>query len=234
MQAVILAGGLATRLRPITERVPKSLVRIHDKPFLQYQLERLKDEDVTDIILCIGYLGDQIVEYFGDGRKYGVNITYSYDGDHLLGTAGSLKKAESFLCEEFFLTYGDSYLFIDYPAVMSWFNKFDKQGLMVVYKNCDQYDKSNVSIEGDLVKSYSKTNKTKDMIYIDYGASILRREVLNLVPEGEVYSLEELFAQLIEQQQLLAYEVKERFYQIGSIDGIEEFKKYISRSGGKV
>jgi NDP-sugar pyrophosphorylase family protein len=233
VQAVILAGGLATRLRPITERIPKSLIQIHGKPFLQYQLERLRDEGVADIILCVGYLGDQIVEYFGDGRKYGVNITYSYDGKHLLGTAGSLKKAEKFLCEEFFLTYGDSYLFIDYPAVMSWFKKFDKQGLMLVYKNWDQYDKSNVSIEGALVKSYSKTNKTKDMIYIDYGASILRRETLQLVPDGEVYSLEELFAQLIEQQQLLAYEVKERFYQIGSIDGIEEFKQYISRSGGK-
>ena len=99
--------------------------------------------------------------------------------------------------------------------------------------NYDQYDKSNVSIEDDLVKSYSKTNKTKDMIYIDYGASILRRDVLNLVPEGEVCSLDELFVQLIEQQQFLAYEVKERFYQIGSIDGIEEFKQYISQSGGK-
>jgi NDP-sugar pyrophosphorylase family protein len=233
VQAVILAGGLATRLRPITERVPKSLIQIHDKPFLQYQLERLKDEGVTDIVLCVGYLGDRIVEYFGDGRKYGVNITYSNDGDHLLGTGGALKKAWKYLRKEFFLTYGDSYLFIDYPTVMSWFKKLDKQGLMVVYKNYDQYDKSNVSIEGNLVKSYSKTNKTKGMIYIDYGASILRRDVLNLVPEGAVCSLEELFAQLIEQQQLLAYEVKERFYQIGSVDGIEEFKQYISRLGGK-
>ena len=233
MQAVILAGGLATRLRPITEHIPKSLIQICDKPFLQHQLERLKDGGVTDIVLCIGYLGDQIVEYFGDGRKYGVNITYSYDGNHLLGTAGALKKAEEYLYEEFFLTYGDSYLFIDYQTAMSWFKQFGKQGLMVVYKNYDQYDKSNVSIEGNLVKSYSKTNRTKDMIYIDYGASILRQEVLNLVPKGGVYSLEELFTQLVQQQQLLAYEVKERFYQVGSIDGIEEFKQYISKWGGK-
>lgn len=233
MQAVILAGGLATRLRPITERIPKSLIQIYDKPFLQYQLDRLRDEGITDIVLCVGYLGDQIVAYFGDGHKYGVNINYSYDGDQLLGTGGALKKAEEYLYEEFFLTYGDSYLSIDYQTVMSWFKQFGKQGLMVVYKNYDQYDKSNVSIEGNLVKSYSKTNKTKDMIYIDYGASILRRDVLNLVPEGEVCSLEELFAQLIEQQQLLAYEVKERFYQIGSIDGLEEFKQYISQWGGK-
>ena len=233
MQAVILAGGLATRLRPITERIPKSLIQIHGKPFLQYQLDRLRNEGVTDIVLCIGYLGDQIVEYFGDGSKYGVSIAYSYDGDHLLGTAGALKKAEKYLCEEFFLTYGDSYLSIDYRTVMFWFKQFGKQGLMVVYKNYNQYDKSNLSIEGNLVKSYSKTNKTKDMIYIDYGASILRRDVLNLVPEGEVCSLDELFVQLIEQQQFLAYEVKERFYQIGSIDGIEEFKQYISQSGGK-
>jgi len=233
VQAVILAGGLATRLRPITEHIPKSLIQIYDKPFLQYQLDRLRNEGVTDIVLCIGYLGDQIVEYFGDGRKYGVNITYSCDGDYLLGTGGALKKAGEYLREEFFLTYGDSYLFIDYQTVMSWFKQFGKQGLMVVYKNYDQYDKSNVSVKGNLVKSYSKINKTKDMIYIDYGASILRREVLNLIPEGEIYPLEELFRQLIERQQLLAYEVKKRFYQVGSIDGIEEFKQYISRSGGK-
>lgn len=233
MQAVILAGGLATRLRPITERIPKSLIQIHGKPFLQYQLDRLRQEGITDIVLCVGYLGEQIVAYFGDGHQYGMNINYSYDGKHLLGTGGALKKAEEYLCEEFFLTYGDSYLFIDYKTVMSWFKKFDKQGLMVVYQNYDQYDKSNVSIEGNLVKSYSKTNQTRDMIYIDYGASILRREVLNIIPEGEIYPLEELFRQLIGRQQLLAYEVKERFYQIGSTDGIEGFKQYISRLGGK-
>ncbi len=233
VQAVILAGGLATRLRPITEHIPKSLIQIHDKPFLQYQLDRLRNEGVTDIILCIGHLGDQIVEYFGDGHKYGVNITYSYDGDRLLGTAGALKKAERYLYKDFFLTYGDSYLFIDYRTVMSWFKQFDKQGLMVIYKNYDRYDKSNVSIESNLVKSYSKAHKTKDMIYIDYGASILRRKVLNLIPAGEIFSLEKLFAQLIEQKQLLAYLVKERFYQVGSIDGIEEFKQYISQWEGR-
>jgi NDP-sugar pyrophosphorylase family protein len=228
MQVAILAGGLATRLGPLTKETPKSLINIRGKPFLQYQLEFLKKGNIRDIVLCIGYLGEQIEKYFGDGMEFGIGIKYSYDGDKLLGTAGALKNAERWLEDEFVVMYGDSYLFLDFPAVASYFRKFDKLGLMVVYKNTDRYDKSNVVIDGNLVKEYNKKVKSKDMVHIDYGASILRKEALKLVPQNQPYSLEELFSQLIDRKQLLAYEVGRRFYQIGSLEGLHEFEKYIS------
>jgi len=227
VQVVILAGGLATRLRPITEKIPKSLIEIQGKPFLEYQINLLKADGVKDILLCLGYLGEQIEERFGNGSKYGVNIKYIYDGKKLLGTAGALKKANKLLQEEFFLMYGDSYLPLNYLNIMSWYKKNDKLGLMVVFKNHDQYDKSNVSVEGNLVKSYSKINKMPDMVYIDYGASILKKDTLSFIPEDEIFPLENLFIHLIAQRQLLAYEVTERFYEIGSVKGIDEFRRYI-------
>lgn len=228
MQVAVLAGGLATRLGPLTEATPKSLLNIRGKPFLQYQLEFLKRGGVEDVVLCIGHLGENIEKYFGDGSEFGINIKYSYDGDKLLGTAGALKNAEKLLENEFVVMYGDSYLFLDFPAVASYFRKFDKLGLMVVYKNTDRYDKSNVVIDGNLVKEYNKNVRTEDMVYIDYGASILRKEALKLIPQNQPYSLEELFCQLIDRKQLLAYEVGRRFYQIGSLKGLHEFERYIS------
>lgn len=228
MQVAILAGGHATRLRPLTKEIPKSMIMIQGRPFLEYQLELLKRGGVKDVVLCIGYLGEQIKKHFGRGRRFGVNIKYSYDGDKLLGTAGALKNAERLLENEFVVTYGDSYLFLDLFTTISYFRRFDKLGLMTVYKNYDQYDTSNVVVDGNLVKKYNKRGKTKDMVYIDYGASVLRKSALELVPPNRVYSLEELFNQMIGQEELLAYEVNKRFYQIGSPEGLAEFQEYIS------
>ena len=230
MQLVILAGGQATRLRPLTDKVPKSLVAVNEKPFLEYQLDFLEKSGVIDIVLCIGYLGEEIERYFGNGERFGVNLKHSYEKEQLLGTAGALKNAKQLLRDQFFVMYGDSYVFLDFPIVMSYFNKFDKLGLMVVYKNYDRYDRSNVVVEGNTVRQYSKREKAEGMVYIDYGVSLLRKKALELVPRNQAYSLEKLFAQLIEQRELLAYEVKERFYQIGSPDGLNEFRKYISQS----
>lgn len=228
MQVAILAGGMATRLRPLTEAAPKSLIRIRGKPFLEYQLDSLKQSGVQDVVLCLGYLGEQIEGYFGAGKQFGVSISYSYDGERLLGTGGALKNAEGLFEDKFFVMYGDSYLSLDFAAVKSYFNDRDKLGLMVVYKNYERYDRSNAVIEGNLVKKYSKKEKTPDMVYIDYGTSMLRKEALALVPPAEVFPLEELFTELIKREELLAYEVSERFYQIGTPEGLEEFKEYIA------
>lgn len=227
MQIAILTGGLATRLQPLTEKIPKSMIMIEGKPFLQYQLEFLKKGDITDIVLCVGYLSEQIKTYFGDGKRFGVNIKYSRESERLLGTGGALKNAETLLEKEFFVMYGDSYLFLNFEAVMLHFQKFNKPALMVVYKNFDKYDKSNAAVEKGMVKKYDKKHKTNDMVYIDYGVSILRKKVLDMVPENQVYSLEELFTTLIKQNEMLAFETKKRFYEIGSYSGLEEFKKYV-------
>jgi MurNAc alpha-1-phosphate uridylyltransferase len=229
MQMVILAGGLATRLRPLTSNIPKSLLKISGRPFLEYQLELLKDYEIREIVLCLGYKGEQIRKYFGDGKKFGVNISYSFDGEKLLGTAGALKKAGKLLDEKFFLLYGDSYLPFDYQKIEEFFNGSDKLSLMVVYKNQNRFDKSNVVIEDQLVKVYNKNFKGANLEYIDAGLSILRKEVLHLVPEDESYDLQGLYKILISQEEMLAYEVKQRFYEIGSFEGLQEFKDLVEK-----
>jgi NDP-sugar pyrophosphorylase family protein len=226
MQVAILTGGLATRLGDLTRNQPKSMLKIRGKIFLEYQLEMLKRADIKDIVLCIGHMGEQIERQFGNGRNYGVNIRYSLE-DKLLGTAGALKKAEDLLNEVFFTMYGDSYLFLDFTEVIRYFQSQNKLALMTVYKNYDRYDRSNTVVEGSLVKNFSKKERTENMVYIEYGANILNKEAFRMIPENQFYSLDDLFPHLIEMDELLAFEVKERFYEIGSPQGVKEFEEYI-------
>lgn len=229
MQVAILAGGLATRLGALTRLQPKSLVRIEGKPFLEYQLKFLRKAGARDIVLCLGHLGEQIESYFGDGARFGVSIKYSHE-PRLLGTAGALKKAAPLLQDVFFTLYGDSYLFLDFALALSYFRSQDRLALMTVYKNLDRYDRSNTAVEAGLVKKFSKRERTEDMVYIEYGANIFRKKVLELVPAEEPYSLDDLFPRLIEGGELLAFEVKERFYEIGSTQGLKEFSESVRRA----
>lgn len=229
MQMVILAGGLATRMRPLTSKLPKPMLQIKGRPFLEYQLELLKEYEIKDILLCVGYKGELIKDHFGDGRKFGVNLSYSFDGDKLLGTAGALKKAYKLLNETFFLMYGDSYLPYDYQEIERHFRDSVKLSLMVAYKNQNRFDKSNILINEGLIKLYDKTLQGENLDYIDAGLSILKKEVLNLVPDDEPYDLEELYRTLISEEEMSAFEVKQRFYQIGSFEGLEEFKNLVEK-----
>jgi NDP-sugar pyrophosphorylase family protein len=226
MQVAILAGGLATRLGDLTKNQPKSMLQIDGKPFLAYQLEFLRRAGVEDIILCIGHLGEQIEKHFGRGRTYGVNIRYSYD-DKPLGTAGTLRQAEKLLDDPFFIIYGDSYVHLDFGYVMSQFNSQNKLALMTVFKNHNRYDGSNTEIEGNMVKKFSKKEKTSRMVYVEYGVDVFRREVLKMVPANVFYSLDDLFPRLISQEELIAFKVNERFYEIGSLQGLKEFEQFV-------
>lgn len=205
------------------------MVKVRGKPFLEHQLELLREGGIRNVLLCIGHMGEQIEKHFGNGRGYGVNIKYSFE-DKLLGTAGALKKAEALLGEVFFTLYGDSYLFLNFSLTMSFFESQNKLALMTVYKNYDRYDRSNTVVEGNLVKKFSKQEKTEDMVCIEYGANIFRKEALEFVPENQFYSLDDLFLRLIEMRQLLAFEVKERFYETGSPQGLKEFEKYMQEA----
>ncbi len=227
MQAVIFAGGLATRLGEVTRKIPKSMVTIAGRPFLEYQLEFLKENRIDDVVLCVGHLGEQIESYFGDGSKYGIRMRYSYEQGQLLGTGGALKNSAALLDDVFFTLYGDSYVSLDFPAVMSFFRKFDKLALMTIFKNYGRYDKSNIAVGGDLVRQYGSAGPEKELIYIDYGVSLFRKEALDMVPAGVPSALGDLFHQLIENKQLLAYEADQRFYQIGSHEGLQEFRELI-------
>jgi len=226
MQAVILAGGLATRLGELTKNTPKSLIEIEGQPFLGHQLTLLRNNGIRNVVLAIGHFGEQIRERFGDGAEYGVKIQYSVEKD-LLGTAGAIKNAAPLLEDEFFVLYGDSYLCLDYMQVYKFFKQHQRLALMTVYQNFDLYDRSNTSINGTLVVAYDKKNTNHDMAYIDYGLNLFRKKVLELIPVNTVYSLEAVFQQLIQQQQLLAYVVKERFYEIGSLTGLKECATFI-------
>jgi MurNAc alpha-1-phosphate uridylyltransferase len=227
MQAAILAGGLATRLGSITKNQPKSLVPIKGKMFLEYQLEFLADGGVKDIVLCLGHLGKMIPQHLGNGNRYGLHLEYSFE-EKPLGTAGALKKAETFLEDSFFTLYGDSYLTLDFYQVLSMLKSTNKLGAMTVFKNHDRYERSNTAIKGNLVSRYSKNCRTQDMVYIDYGVNALKKEVLKMVPKDRFYSLEDLFIRLIGMKELLAFEVKERFYEIGSLRGLQEFEQYVA------
>ncbi len=229
MQIVILAGGLGTRLRPLTERLPKCLVPVNGRPFLEYQLELLSRRGVRDIVLCVGYLGQAVLEHLGRGHRLGVNVVYSWERDGLLGTAGALKQAEPLLEPEFFVTYGDSYLLLDYRDIMRRFRESSALGLMAVYRNYDRLELSNVVVRDGLVAAYDKTTRLPGMVHINEGLSVLRRRALRLIPDGEPVSQEEFYQALIARGELLAYETQQRFYEVGSLRGIEEFQQTIAQ-----
>lgn len=220
---VILCGGLATRLGDLAKTIPKSMMDIEGKPFLEHQIENLKKHSIKDIVLCAGHLSEKIEEYFGDGSKFGINIQYSYDGDKPLGPIGAVKNAEPLLEDEFFIMYGDSYLSVDFQKAYSFFNQNDKQGLMVVYKNNDKYDKSNLKIKNNMVASYGEEGSD----YIDYGTSLLNKKTLDIIPKNTMCSTGEFFKKLIKDQELLAFETKERFYHIGNPEALEELRSFI-------
>ncbi len=228
MQIAILAGGLATRLHPLTERIPKSMVEIKGKPFLQYQIELLRRHDVRDIVLCVGHLANQIRAYFGNGQRFGVHIAYSDEGEQCLGTAGALKFAEGLLADEFFVLFGDSYLLLDYRAIMEYFLAWDKLGLMMVYRNENRHDSSDVLIEEGFVAAYDKENPMPGVVYINEGLSVLRRQALAMISSEQPLSLQTFFKMLITQRQLLALETKQRFYEVGSFAGLQEFERLVA------
>ena len=229
MQVVILAGGLGTRLRPLTERIPKCLAPVNGRPFLEYQLEMLGRRGVRDVVLCVGYLADQVLEYFGDGLRLGVHIQYSWERDGLRGTAGALKNAEPLLAPEFFVTYGDSYLLLDYRDIMRRFRDGGALGMMVVYRNFDRLEQSNVILEDGRVAAYDKHTRLPGMVYVNAGLSVLRRRALRLVPEAEAVAEDELYRALIARGELAACETQQRFYEIGSRAGLEEFERRVAQ-----
>lgn len=225
MQTVILAGGLATRLGPLTEKVPKSMIMVGDRPFLEHQLELLRQNGISDIVLCVGHLSEMIRNYFGDGNRLGVTIRYSDEGENLLGTGGALKKAEPLLEDRFFVLYGDSYLMYDYQAISSYSSKFPDFCVMVVYRNDNLYDNSNLNVQDGLVSAYDKANPDGKLVYIDAGLSLLKKEWLTQIPSHRPSSLEELYRKIIDSRKMLAYQTEQRFYEIGSPRGLRELRE---------
>lgn len=223
----ILAGGLATRLRPLTEKIPKLLIEVAGEPFFSHQLRLLKKNGLTKIVLCVGHLGEMIVEQYGNGEKWGVQIDYSFDGDKLLGTGGALIRALPKLGESFYVLYGDSYLPIDYQAVGRAFAHSNKLGCMTVFENHEAYDASNVWFEDGIIRLYSKTEKPSQMHHIDYGLSVFSAAAFEHYPRSKTVDLASIQTELSQRNELFGYEIKERFYEIGSLAGLKELDQLL-------
>jgi NDP-sugar pyrophosphorylase family protein len=229
LPVAILAGGLAARLRPITETIPKALVEIAGEPFLAHQLRLLARAGYRRVVLCVGYRAEQIREFAGDGARFGVEIAYSSDGPQLLGTAGAIRRALPLLGAAFAVVYGDSYLTCDYAAAERVFRDSGKLGLMTVYRNEGQFDTSNVEFTGGSIVAYDKANRMPAMRYIDYGLGMFRSSAFDAVPEDRPSDLAALYQELLRRQELAAWESPDRFYEIGSPEGIRDLAEFLSR-----
>jgi len=225
----ILAGGLATRLRPITEKIPKSLVPVAGEPFLAHQLRLLHSQGLRKAVLCVGYLGEMIEKDFGDGSAFGIELRYSFDGPKLLGTGGALRQALPMLGGEFMVLYGDSYLPIDYASVLASFHASGQPGLMTVFRNEGAWDTSNVHFEDGRIVRYDKKDRVPAMRHIDYGLGVFRASVFAERPEGKAFDLADVQRGLVAKGALAGHEVFQRFYEVGSHSGLAELETILRR-----
>ncbi|HVF71477.1 MAG TPA: nucleotidyltransferase family protein [Chthoniobacterales bacterium] len=223
----ILAGGMGTRLRPITEQIPKALVTVAGEAFLAHQLRLLERAGVRRVIMCVGYRGEMIESQFGDGERFGIELSYSYDGPKFLGTGGAIRKALDSLGQHFLVLYGDSYLPIDYAAPAKAFRASGKLGLMTVFRNEGRWDKSNVCFEDDGIMRYDKKEVLPEMKHIDYGLGLFHSEAFSAWRRDEAFDLADVYRDLVANGQLAGYEVTQRFYEIGSPAGLAELDSFL-------
>jgi NDP-sugar pyrophosphorylase family protein len=231
LTVAILAGGRATRLGPLTQNLPKSLLELNGEPFAIHQLRLLHAKGIRRVVLCVGHLGTLIQRTLGDGNALGLQVDYSFDGAALLGTAGAIKNALPKLGDAFFVMYGDSYLPCDYAAIAQAFESSHKLGMMTVFHNEGKWDTSNVEFDGKEILAYSKINRTSRMRYIDYGLGVFRGQAFARLPAGEPSDLTEVYTDLLHRKQLAAFEVHERFYEIGSPTGLRETEQFLAAQG---
>ena len=228
LPVAILAGGLATRLYPSTRSIPKSLLEVAGKPFIEWQLEYLKNQGIAQVVLCLGYLGEQIQGYLGTGERYGLQLLYSFDGPSPLGTGGALKRALPLLGDAFFVLYGDSYLPISFQDIEQAYDHRPSPALMTIFKNKNQWDRSNVWFKNGLLLEYNKDEPTPAMNYIDYGLSIINASGLSDYANVEPFDLSTFYHHCSLQGALQGHEVFSRFYEIGTHKGWHETGVFLS------
>jgi NDP-sugar pyrophosphorylase family protein len=218
----LLAGGLATRMRPLTEKVPKSMLKVAGEPFIAHQLRLFAQKGVKRVVLCTGYLGEMVEAFVGDGGRFGLSVAYSPDGSIMRGTGGALRQALPLLGGKFMVIYGDSWLDTDYDAVVDAFRASCKPALMTVFRNENAWDASNVEFAGGVIRNYDKRARTPAMHHIDWGLGLLRTEAFAGWARASAFDLADLYGGLVSKGQLAGYEVRERFYEIGSPASLQE------------
>jgi NDP-sugar pyrophosphorylase family protein len=234
LPVAILAGGLATRLRPVTETIPKSLVEVAGRPFGEHQLDWLRSQGIDRVVFSVAYRGEMIREALGDGRRWNLSIDYVFDGELLLGTGGALKRALPVLGDAFFVLYGDSLLTCDLAAIERTFVASGRSGLMTVFRNDDRWDRSNVQFEeGRLIRyDKDKARQAPEMRHIDYGLGVLTARALAPFPADRPFDLAPVYQLLLAAGELAAVEVTDRFYEIGSPEGLEETRAFLAAKAG--
>jgi NDP-sugar pyrophosphorylase family protein len=232
LPVAILAGGLATRLGSLTRQTPKCLLEVAGRPFIHHQLRQLRGQGVTKVVLCLGYLGERVVEAVGDGSAFGLEVACSFDGPELRGTAGAIRRALPMLGEAFFVLYGDSWLECRYADVQAAFEAAGKRALMTVFRNEGRWDTSNVEFRDGRILAYDKVDRTPAMQYIDYGLGVLSRRAMEVVPESGSCDLATVYQQMLRRGELAGFEVSERFYEIGSVAGLEETRAHLAGRDG--
>lgn len=223
----LLAGGMATRLGPLALATPKSMMPVAGEPFIAHQLRLLAREGVTRVTICLGHLGDQILDFVGDGARFGCQVTYSPDGPRALGTGGALAKALPLLGEAFFVMYGDSYLPIALAPVWEAFRAQARPGLMTVFRNDGRWDRSNVDFSNGVIRCYDKARPTASMRHIDYGLGLLTPGAMAGRSADQAWDLADLYGDMARAGQLAAYEAHTRFYEIGSPSGLAQTSDFL-------
>lgn len=223
----ILAGGLATRMRPLTDRVAKCMLDVAGQPFIAHQLRLVRREGVERVVLCVGYLAEQIKDYVGDGREFGIQVLYSFEDPQLLSTGGALKQALPLLSDPFLIMYGDTYLDVRFAPIIAAFERWGKDALMTVYRNEGRWDTSNIEFVDGAIRHYDKQNRTAVMQHIDYGLAMLKAAVFNVFPANEPFDLMLVYQRLLERGELAGYEVHQRFYEIGTPEGLADADRYL-------
>jgi len=232
MQAVVLAGGLGTRMHPHTEKVPKSMLEVAGRPFIDWQLELLARSGIRDVVLCVAHLGERIRAHVGDGARHGVSVRYAVEEPgRLLGTAGALRAAVALLAPRFLVTYGDSYLRFDYGKPLRMLERHsDCDGVMAIYPNAGSLEPSNVVTDGTWVLRYRKNAIDPEIDHIDYGATALRREAVEALPPGVAIGLDRVQEELSNRGRLRALVVNDRFFEIGSPAGRADLEQHLRTS----
>ena len=224
----LLCGGMATRLGPIASAMPKSLVDVAGRPFIDHQLALLHRHGIRRVVLCVGHLGEQIEAYLQDGSSRGMQIRYSPDGSRLLGTGGALRRALPLLGQQFWVMYGDSYMDIDYAAILWHFLQSSADGLMTVIRNDNRWDRSNAVFENGKLACYDKRRQSPQMRYIDYGVQLLNSRAIETIDPGQKCDLADVYHELVAQGRMIGYEVFNRFYEIGTPQSLEEARRHLA------
>jgi N-acetyl-alpha-D-muramate 1-phosphate uridylyltransferase len=228
---LILAGGLGTRVRDLNPNLSKAMLPICGKPFIAHQLRLLARESVDEVILCVGYQSQSLIDFVGSGKAFGINVRYSFDGEQLLGTGGAVRQAQELYKLETPLAviYGDSYLDTSFAPIYASFLQCSKLGLLTVYENDNRWIESNILYKSGLIVDYSKNKAGVGMKHVDYGLSIFQPQAFCEFSINKKFDLSEVFLTLLKEHQLASYEVKDRFYEAGSSDGIKELTEHLMR-----